>query len=128
MMSYALRVEALQKGYVDAFVAPELNATMAVNAGYSVIVDLADYNLPMAGSSFLVDREWLKTNREAARAFVKSAIEAVAMLKNDKESAVCGMSKWYQMSDPDLMEHFYDEASKVPSKPYSPVDIDRVWL
>lgn len=122
MMSGALGVEALDKGYVDAIMAPELHASMGIDAGYSVIVDLGDYNLPMAGSSFLVDREWLKNNREAAKQFVKAAVQAVAMLKTDKDAAFRAMGKWYQMKDPEVMEMFYDEASKVPSKPYPPVE------
>ena len=32
------------------------------------------------------------------------------------------MGKWYQMSDPEIMEMFYDEASKVPMKPYPAVE------
>jgi NitT/TauT family transport system substrate-binding protein len=122
MMGDALGVDALQKGYVDAIVAPELHATMAISAGYKVIVDLADYNLAMGGSSFMVDREWLKNNRDAAKRFVKSAIEAVAMLKNDKDASFRAMGKWYQMTDPELMEDFYDEAAKLPNKPYPPVE------
>lgn len=122
MMGGALGVDALDNGYVDAIMGPELHATMGIDAGYHVIVDLADYNLPMAGSSFLVDREWLQNNRDAARRFVKSAVEAIAMLKTDKDSAFKAMGKWYQMNDPELMELFYDEAAKVPSKPYAPIE------
>jgi NitT/TauT family transport system substrate-binding protein len=122
MMSDALGVDALQKGYVDAIMAPELHATMGIDAGYHVIVDLAQYNMPMAGSSFQVDREWLKNNRDVARRFIKATVQALAMLKTDKDSAFRAMGKWYQMKDPELMEHFYDEASKVPSKPYAPVE------
>lgn len=122
LMGDALGIEALEKGYVDAIMGPELHATMGIDAGYHVIVDLGPYNLPMAGSSFLVDREWLKNNREAARRFVKSAVQAIAMLKTDKDSAFKAMGKWYSMNDPEIMELFYDEAAKVPSKPYAPID------
>ena len=56
MIANGLGVEALQKGHVDAFVAPELHATMAVAAGFKVLVDLQEFELPVAGSAFLVDR------------------------------------------------------------------------
>ena len=49
MMSDALGVDALDDGYVDAIIAPELHATMAVAAGYKILVDLGDYNFPVAG-------------------------------------------------------------------------------
>jgi hypothetical protein len=95
---------------------------MAMDAGFHEVVDLADYHLPAAGSSFLVDREWLRQHPEGGHAFVKSAVEALAILKTDKESTFETLRKWYQMDDPELMEHFYDEAAKVPAKPYPPVE------
>ena len=118
MLGDGLGVAPLQDGYVDAFIAPELHATMAIGAGFKELADLEDYELPVAGSAFLVDREWLKDNRDAAAAFVKSAVDAIALLKNDKEATFKTLKKWYQMSDPELLEYFYAEAAKLPSKPY----------
>ena len=122
MIANGLGVEALQLGHVDAFIAPELHATMAVDAGFKVLVDLQEYELPVAGSAFLVDRDWLKDNRDAARRFVKSTVEAIALLKNDKEATFRTLGKYYQLKDPDLLEHFYREVEKMPSKPYPPYE------
>jgi ABC-type nitrate/sulfonate/bicarbonate transport system substrate-binding protein len=118
MMGNGLGVAPLENGYVDAFIAPELHATMAIAAGFKELADLQDYELPVAGSAFLVDREWLKDNRDAAAAFVKSAVDAIALLKNDKEATFRTIRKWFQIADPQLIEHFYAEAEKLPSKPY----------
>jgi ABC-type nitrate/sulfonate/bicarbonate transport system substrate-binding protein len=120
LLGNGLGVEPLQKGYIDAFIAPELHATMAVDAGFKVLADLADYNLPLAGSSFVANREWLKENRDAARRYVKSAVDAIALLKNDKQATFRTLKKWYQMTDPKQLEFFYAEAAKLPSKPYPP--------
>jgi NitT/TauT family transport system substrate-binding protein len=120
MMSDALGVESLAAGDVDAIIAPELHATMAVKAGYKILVDLGDYDLPVAGSSFLFDREWLAGNPDTARRLMKSYVEAIALLKTDKQATFRALRKWYQMSDPGLMEFFYLEAAKLPSKPYPP--------
>lgn len=122
MMGDALGVDALTNGYVDAMIAPELHGTMAIDAGFKVIADFQDYDLPVAGSGFAVSRKWLEGNHELARRFVKSAVEALALMKTDKDSTFQTMGKWYQMSDPELMEMFYDEASKVPMKPYPAVE------
>ena len=122
MMGNGLAVEALQKGHVDAIVAPELHAAMAVNAGFKVLVDLGEYDLPIAGSAILVDRAWLEDNRDAARRFVRSAVEAIALLKNDKQATFRTLGKWYQLTDPDVLEYFYGEAEKIPRKPYPPYE------
>lgn len=122
MMADGLAVEALQNDHIDAFVADNLHGTMAVGAGFKELVDLADYDFPVAGSSFLVDREWLKNNPEAARRFIKSAVEAIALLKNNKQAAFRSLGKWYQMHDPELLEHFYSAVERMPRKPYPPVE------
>lgn len=121
MMGNALGVESLEAGHVDAIIAPELHATMAVDAGYKILADLGDYNLPVAGSSFLFDREWIKDNEDTARRLIKSYVEAIALLKTDKEATFRTLRKWFQITDEALLEHFYQEAEKLPSKPYSPV-------
>jgi hypothetical protein len=51
---------------------------------------------------------------------MKSYVEAIALLKNDKAATFRALGKWFQISDPDLLEHFYREAEKLPSKPYPP--------
>ena len=122
MIAGGLGVDALQQGHVDAFIAPELHATMAVDAGFKVLVDLQEYQLPVAGSAFLVDRSWLKDNRDTARRFVRSAVQAIAMLKNDKQATFRTLRKWYQLKDPKLLEHFYLEVEKMPRKPYPPYE------
>jgi NitT/TauT family transport system substrate-binding protein len=122
LLADALGVEALKNGHIDAMIGPELHSTMAIDAGFRELEDLSTYNIPIAGSAFLVDRGWLRNNRDMARRFIKSAVEAVAMLKTDKDASFQTMSKWYQLDEPELMEHFYDEAAKVPRKPYPPVE------
>ena len=122
LMGDALAVEALQKGYVDAFMADELHETMAVHAGYKVIVDMVDYNLPVPGSGFAVDREWYKNNPEAARRFMKSTVEAIALLKTDKQATFKTLAKWYQITDPELLEYFYEKTELIPRKPYNSVE------
>ncbi len=122
LMSEALALEALQKGYVDAFMADELHETMSVKAGYKVIVDMVDFNLPLAGSAFAVDRTWLKNNQDAARRFIKSTVEAIALLKTDKQATFKTLAKWYQMSDPEVLEYFYAKVELIPRKPYYPLE------
>ena len=95
---------------------------MAFRAGYETIVDLGEYDFPIAGSSFLFDREWLAANEETAKALLKSFVEALAALKTDRTATYRTLGKWYQMTDPESLEVFYAESSKVPAKPYPGYD------
>jgi ABC-type nitrate/sulfonate/bicarbonate transport system substrate-binding protein len=122
LMSGANTVDALKSGRVDAIIASELHETMALAAGYKILVDLAKYNIPNAGSGVSVSRAWLKDNRETARRFVKSTIEMIALVKRNKQAAFSAMAKWYGVTDPTKQEHFYREVSNLPRKPYPSVE------
>ncbi|HEY1269811.1 MAG TPA: ABC transporter substrate-binding protein [Candidatus Binatia bacterium] len=122
LMSGANTMDALKSGRVDAIIASELHETLALAAGYRMLVDLAKYNLPNAGSGVNVSRAYLKSNQEAVRRFVKSTVEAVALVKRDKQAAFHAMAKWYNVTDPKQQEYFYREINNLPRKPYPSVE------
>jgi len=122
LMANALALDTLKSGRVDAFVADEIAHTMAVAAGYKSILDLGQYNIPIAGSGVNASRSWLQNNREAARRFIKSTVEAIALMKNDKNVAFAAMAKWYNITDREQQEFFYAQAAHLPRKPYPAVE------
>lgn len=122
LMDHALNVEALEKGNVDAFVADEIAETMAVTSGYKILEDMHPYDVPIAGSGVNASKEWLKDNRDIARRFVKSAVEAIAHTKQHPEAAYAAMAKWYGLSDPEKQKYFYREMAKLERKPYPAVE------
>jgi NitT/TauT family transport system substrate-binding protein len=122
LMSGANTMDALKSGRVDAIIASELHETMALSAGYKILIDLAKYNIPNAGSGVSVSRAWLKDNQQATRRFVKSTVEMIALVKWNKQAAFGAMAKWYNVADPEKQEQFYREVSNLPRKPYPSVD------
>jgi len=122
LMSGGLGTDALMKGHIDAMMGPELHGTMAIMNDFYPSIDLADYKFPTAGSGWVVDREWYKDNFEAARAFVMSGIEAIAIIKQDRAKAEQTMIKWYGMKDAEARRLFYTELLKMEEKPYPPYE------
>lgn len=122
LMSGANTMDALKSGRVDALIASELHETMALAAGYKIVVDLAKYNMPNAGSGVNVSRAWLKDNQEAVRRFAKATAEMIALVKRNKQTAFSAMAKWYGVTDPEKQEHFYREVTNLPRKPYPSVE------
>ncbi len=122
LMSGANTMDALKSGRVDAIIASELHETLALAAGYKMLVALDKYNIPNAGSGVNVSRAYLKANPEAVRRFVKSTVEAIALVKRDKQAAFHAMAKWYNVTDPKQQEYFYREIANLPRKPYPSVD------
>ncbi|HEY7166573.1 MAG TPA: ABC transporter substrate-binding protein [Candidatus Binatia bacterium] len=122
LMSGANTMDALKSGRVDALIASELHETIATSAGYKILVELAKYNIPNAGSGVNVSRGWLKDNQEAARRFLKATVEMIALVKRNKEAAFTAMGKWYGVNDPEKQQYFYREVSNLPRKPYPSVE------
>jgi NitT/TauT family transport system substrate-binding protein len=115
-------LDTLQNGSVDAFVAPGVSLAMAKAAGITPIADLRSWNLPIAGSGLNSTASWVKKNPEATRRFVKSIVEAIALMKKDKSTAYRAMGKWFNIADPEIQGIVYQVASEMPRKPYPAVD------
>ena len=117
LMADAGALDALQKGLVDAFISPGVALVAAKNAGLTPLADLRDWNLPIAGSGIQATAGWIKANEEATRRFIKSMIEAIAVMRQDKNAAFRGMAVWFNITDPKQQAAIY-EAQELPAKPY----------
>jgi len=53
--------------------------------------------------------------------FIRSLVEAIAVIKKDKEATFRAMAKWWGITDPRLREMIYEAAADKPSKPYPSV-------
>jgi len=118
MLSNVYGPDIAAKTKVDAFVGDAFVGTEAAKVGFRDIADLGTFKIPILGSGVNAMKAWLPTHRAAAAAFIKSTVEALALLKTDKSAAFAAMTKWYGISDPALLEPIYDQAARLPSKPY----------
>jgi ABC-type nitrate/sulfonate/bicarbonate transport system substrate-binding protein len=122
MMANGTGVEPMKRGRVDASAADEVARVNLAKAGYRDLVDLNQFNIPMAGSGINAERNWLKNNRDTAARFMKAAVEAIALVKSDRQAAFASLAKWYGISDPQKQEEIYKDIVKLPAKPYPAVE------
>jgi NitT/TauT family transport system substrate-binding protein len=122
MVANGTGVEPMKRGRVDASAADEVARVNLTKAGYTDLVDLNQLHIPMAGSGINVQREWMKNNHEAVARFLKAAVEAVALVKTDKQAAFASLAKWYGIADPQKQEDIYKDIAKLPAKPYPAVE------
>lgn len=111
-------VASAAKYKIDAILSPPLARAQAVRLGYHDLGDLSRYHFIILGSGVAALKRWLPTHRDTAAAFIKSTIEAIALLKRDKNAAFSAMGKWYGLTDPVRQQALYDAAVKMASKPY----------
>jgi ABC-type nitrate/sulfonate/bicarbonate transport system substrate-binding protein len=111
-------LENLRRGDVDAAVVVSSVAVPGIAQGFVPLVDMRDWKIPMIGNSLHVGREWLRDNRDTARRYVKSMVEALALIKKDRQVAYRAMAKWYGWTDPQQQAELYTYLTQIPGKPY----------
>ena len=112
----------LKEGRVDGLMGSALTFSMAPEMNLKLLVDLTPFNFPVAGSSILVERDWLKENREGAARFVKATVEAIALMKTDRAAFNAALIKWFNITDPLVQERMYREVEEIPRKPYPAIE------
>lgn len=122
LMGEGMAYSALKQGKVDAFIGSEIYYTMADKNGARDLVNLTDYNIPLAGSGINVERKWLAANRDIAMRFVKATIEAYALMKSDENVVRTALAKWYGIQDTKQQDDMYAQVVASPEKPYPAVD------
>ena len=60
--------------------------------------------------------------REAARRFMKSTVEAIAVFKQEPEAAYSAMAHWWGITDTEKQKSIYTAAKEMPRKPYPAIE------
>jgi ABC-type nitrate/sulfonate/bicarbonate transport system substrate-binding protein len=116
------RMDALESGRVDAIVANENRFAEAMAAGYTSVIDISTLNVPTVGTGIAARASWLEDNRDTAGRFIKSVVEANALLKQNKDVALRAMEKWYGVTDKAKQDILYAGAIDTPAAPYPSKD------
>jgi NitT/TauT family transport system substrate-binding protein len=122
LMSSGNSLAKLKEGRVDAVLGSALAFSVAPEMDLKLLIDLTPHNIPVAGSSIMAERDWLRSNRDTAVRFVRSAVEAIALMKRNRAAFNAALAKWYNVEDPLVQERMYREVEEIPQKPYPAVE------
>jgi ABC-type nitrate/sulfonate/bicarbonate transport system substrate-binding protein len=122
LMGNGNALNPLREGREDALLGSAMLFAMAPELKLNDLIDLTQYKFPVAGSSILAEKNWLKDNRETAGRFVKSAVEAIALMKTDAHAFNAALAKWFNIKDAATQDRMFKEAGDIPAKPYPAVD------
>ena len=115
-------IEFVTQGKVDIIGANGITVEEAKKHGMNDLHNLIPDKVHMPGSGVNVLKEWLPQNRDVAARFIKATVEAIALMKTDKEKAFASMRKWYGINETAKLEGFYAEAADLPIKPYPSIE------
>ncbi len=112
----------LKEGREDALLGSAMVIALAPEMNLKDVIDLSQFKIPVAGSSIMAERGWLRENRDTAARFVAASLEAIALMKTNREVFAAALSKWFNIKDKLTQDRMFDAAREFPSKPYPAID------
>jgi NitT/TauT family transport system substrate-binding protein len=116
------RVLVMQQGKIDAtLVSPDnLYEAEAKGIKLSVLADLKDLGIYTSASDLSARRDFIKSNRGHARAFLAAYCEAIRLAKTNKNVALASFRRYMRETDPKRLDVLYKNYVEdlLPAKPY----------
>jgi NitT/TauT family transport system substrate-binding protein len=116
------RIMVMLQGKIDATLASPDNLFEAEqkNLKLSVLADLNDLGIYTSASDLSARREFLKNQRQQARAFMMAYCEAIWLGKANKNAALSSFRKHMREQDPRRLDTLYKNyvVDALPLKPY----------
>lgn len=101
------RLAALRTGRIQATLLSPPTSFAAEREGYSILTDVI--GMPLPYNSIASTRKFVRQNPDLARRFIKAHLEAVHLLKADREAGLKTLGKYLrQTRDRQLLEKSYD--------------------
>lgn len=119
----AERFAALSRGVTQFTIMPEPFLTQAEKLGFRNLYDVADLKIPFWWNGILSREAIVKTKRPLLLKLTRAMIEAIHIIKTEKEYAKALFKKNLGVADPEGLERAYKDYSNVfPDVPYPTPD------
>ena len=105
-------VLALQNKAVDAVILSEPFASVAMRAGFALLVDLSQLGVRYTMHGFGARKSYIQANRDITVRFMKAYLEGIYVFKTNKELALNVLKKFTRLDDLALLQTSYDEMSQ----------------
>jgi ABC-type nitrate/sulfonate/bicarbonate transport system substrate-binding protein len=122
LTSSAERVLLIHRAKIDGTLAVLDNVLKMELQGYTVniLADLLEHGIYSTGGDLMASRQFLKQNRETAKAFLKALCEAIWLARQDKELVLRVYRKYLKTTESILLESLYKNyvLGTIQTKPY----------
>jgi len=119
------RLAAMETGDVSGTVLSVPETSRAKELSYQIFLDLGDLELPYPSISIAARRSFVSENREAALQFMKAVVEAIQLMKHDREDTIQVMAASLlldPLEDAGMLAEAYDVLilQRLETIPYTP--------
>jgi len=126
------RLSALSKRSIDCTVLTPEFFNVGKKAGFTILADPTQYDIPFPQLEVITTRAFLKTQPDSATRYLRAIIEGIYMVKNNQEPSIRAMSKYLRIDDREALEDVYRLYKEIyPQVPYvSPAAIQTqlTWM
>jgi NitT/TauT family transport system substrate-binding protein len=126
------RLSALSKRSIDCTVLTPEFFNLAKKAGFTILVDPTQYDIPFPQLEVLTSRAFLKAQPDLVTRYMRAIIEGIYMVKQNPEPSIRVLSKYLRIDDRDALEEVYRLYRQIyPSVPHpSPAAIQTqlTWM
>jgi len=101
------RLSALNKRSIDCTVLTPEFFNVGKKAGFTILVDPTQYDIPFPQLEVITSRAFLKAQPDFATRYLRAIIEGIYMVKNNPEPSIRAMSKYLRIDDREALEDVY---------------------
>lgn len=101
------RLSALSKRSVDTTVLTPEFFNLGKKAGFTILVDPTQYDIPFPQLEVITSRAFLKAQPDVATRYLRAIIEGIHMVKNNPEPSIRALGKYLKIDDREALEEVY---------------------
>jgi NitT/TauT family transport system substrate-binding protein len=101
------RLSALSKRSVDSTVLTPEFFSLAKKAGFAILVDPTQYDIPFPQLEVITSRAFLKAQPDTVTRYMRAIIEGIYMVKQNPEPSINALRKYLKIDDREALEEVY---------------------
>jgi NitT/TauT family transport system substrate-binding protein len=101
------RLSALSKRSIDSTVLTPEFFNVAKRAGFTILVDPTQYDIPFPQLEVLTTRAFLKSQPDTITRYMRAIIEGIYLVKNNPEPSIRALAKYLKINDREALEEVY---------------------
>ena len=102
------RMVALTSGIVDGAILNVDQVYQAEKLGFQVLIDMRQLPLTYSTQGIVVSREFLRSQRDVVKRFLRVYIEGIKIFKTDKQLSIETLGRYIKTSDREVLAKTYD--------------------
>jgi NitT/TauT family transport system substrate-binding protein len=101
------RLSALSKRSVDCTVLTPEFFNLGKKAGFTILVDPTQYDIPFPQLEVITSRAYLKAQPDVITRYMRAIVEGIYMVKQNPEPSIRALSKYLKIDDRETLEEVY---------------------